>query len=432
MALATPKVQNPRDSESPAPSMGSWLTPFVIAFFFAWGLATVKISTLIPNHKELFSLNSGEAMLSDFAFFISYFVLSIPAGMILAKVGYLRGVVIGLVVMAGGCLLFAPATQSGVYPAFLGALYVMAAGITMLQVAANPLIAVLGDPKRSHFRLNIAQAVKALGTFMGPLFGVTGVLMSGVTRPDPAKAEPTVLAAYRTAEAHALGAPFLLLAFGLLGFALIFWLFHKNKSAPTLDRNEAGIASLALLRNPRLGFGVLSLFLYVGVEVAIASLIINYQIHSQLLGLSAETAGRLLAYYVGAAMLGRLIGSGLLVLNIPAPRLLSGAAIGAVSLVLFSAVKGGSLAGYSLAAVGLFNSIMYPTIFTLAIEGAGEKTPQASGLLCMAMAGGAIIPAITRVAADTFGQSLALVAPAACYVAIAAYGAFVHRQHKAA
>lgn len=403
------------------------LVPFVVALFFAWGFATVMIDTLIPKLKGLFALNYAEAMLTQFAFFIAYFIVSIPAGALLARVGYLRGIMIGLVVMAIGCLLFAPAAQAGVYGGFLAALFIMAAGITTLQVAANPLIAVLGDSNRSHFRLNLAQAFNSLGTFIGPMVGAAIILKSGVTPPDPVTTPPAVLAAYRVSEAHAVQAPFLGIAAGLVLLAVAFWFFRNSPGVPEPDRQETGLVSLKLLSRPRVGLGVLAIFLYVGAEVSIGSLLVNFLIQPRILGLTAQAAGHLVAFYWGGAMIGRLIGSGLLWLKVPPSRLLSVCAVGAIALILLAAFGAGPMAGYGLIAVGLFNSIMFPTIFTLAIDGAGEKTPQVSGLLCMAIVGGAIIPLLTGGVADQIGLALAFLVPASCYAMIAAYGALSAR-----
>ncbi|MGH6997378.1 MAG: MFS transporter, partial [Phenylobacterium sp.] len=178
----------------------------VVSLFYAWGFATVLIDTLIPKLKGLFQLNYAEAMLTQFAFFLGYLVFSIPASMILARIGYFRQIVLGLGVMATGCLMFAPAAQLGIYPAFLLALFVMAAGITTLQVAANPLIALLGKPELAHSRLNLAQAFNSLGTTVGPLVGAALILKGGVEHPDAASLTPQALEVYRKAEAHAVQA----------------------------------------------------------------------------------------------------------------------------------------------------------------------------------------------------------------------------------
>jgi FHS family L-fucose permease-like MFS transporter len=426
MAQAAPAPAQQSDSGGPAARGAGWLIPFVVALFFAWGFATVMIDTLIPKLKGLFALTYAQAMLTQFAFFIAYFLVSIPAGALLARIGYLRGIVTGLLVMAVGCLLFSPAASAGVYWGFLVALFIMASGITTLQVAANPLIAILGAPGKSHFRLNLAQAFNSLGTFLGPMVGAAIILKSGVTPPDPVTTPPDVLAAYRVSEAHAVQAPFLGIAAGLVVLALIFWLFRKSASVPTPERNETGLASFRLLARPRLAFGVAAIFLYVGAEVSIGSLMVNYLIQPHVLGITPQAAGKLVSLYWGGAMVGRLIGSVLLYLRAPAARLLSFCALGAIALVLLSSATSGTVAGYSIIAVGLVNSIMFPTIFTLAIEGMGAKTPQASGLLCMAIVGGAIIPVITGATADHVGLSLALIVPAACYLLIAAYGQFAH------
>lgn len=416
----------------PPASGAGRLLPFVVALFFAWGFATVLIDTLIPKLKGLFALSYAEAMLTQFAFFIAYLLVSIPASALLSRIGYMRAIVVGLVVMAAGCLLFAPAASAGVYWGFLAALFIMASGITTLQVAANPLIAVLGAAAGSHFRLNLAQAFNSLGTFVGPFVGAAVILKSGVTPPDPAHTEPAALAAYRASEAHAVQAPFLGIAVGLVGLALVFWLFRRNAGVPTPAANEAGLVNFRLLGRPRLAGGVLGIFLYVGAEVAIGSLLVNYLMQPRVMDLSAEAAGHLVAFYWGGAMVGRLVGSGLLFMRVPAARLLSLCALGAAVLVLSSAGLGGQLAGYLLIAVGLTNSVMFPSIFSLGIEGMGDKTPQASGLLCMAIVGGAIVPLIAGLVADLAGLALAMIVPAACYLAIAAYGWFAHTERNGA
>lgn len=443
-------AQAPIANKAPASATGGgWLVPFVVALFFAWGFATVLIDALAPKLKGLFALNYAETMLTQFAFFIAYFVVSIPAAVLLSRIGYLWGVVVGLVVMAAGCLLFAPAAGAGAYWGYLVALFIMASGITLLQVAANPLIAILGREDRSHFRLNMAQAFNSLGTFIGPFVGAAVILKNGITPPDPAHTAPEVLAAYRVQEAHAVQSPFLGIATGLVLLALIFWLFRKSPNVPAAARNETGLASFRLLTRPRLALGVLCIFLYVGAEVSIGSLMTNYllepknhdvavtagnAIHGFLTGFggsaaalsAAAAAGTLVAFYWGGAMVGRIVGSALLYLKVPATRLLTACAIGAIALVLVSVTGSGVVSVAAIIAVGLTNSIMFPTIFTLGIEGMGDKTPQASGLLCMAIVGGAIVPLITGKAADHIGLSLALLTPAACYVAIALYGLFSH------
>ncbi|MDB5430042.1 MAG: transporter [Caulobacter sp.] len=402
------------------------LVVFVVALFFAWGFATVMIDTLIPKLKGLFALSYAQVMLTQFAFFIAYFIFSIPAGILLSRIGYLRGIVVGLVVMAAGCLMFSPAASAGVYWGFLVALFVMAAGVTTLQVAANPLIAIIGKPGASAFRLNLAQTFNSLGTFIGPFVGAAIILKGGVTPPDPAKTAPDVMAVYRVTEAHAVQAPFLGIAAGLVLLGVIFWFLRKSAGVPTPAKNETSFASFALLARPRLAFGALCIFLYVGAEVSIGSLMVNYLSQPHVLAISVQAAGKLVAFYWGGAMVGRLIGSLLLYLKAPAARLLSLCALGAIALVVLSSMTSGSVAGYAIIAVGLVNSIMFPTIFTLGIEGMGDKTPQASSLLCMAIVGGAIIPLITGKAADMVGLGLALLVPAACYLVIAAYGLYAH------
>lgn len=396
------------------------VVPFVVALFFAWGFATVLNDTLIPKLKGLFELNYAEAMLTQFAWFLAYFVFSIPAGFLIARLGYLRGIVVGLVVMGAGYLLFVPAALVGLYPGFLAALFIVAGGITVLQVAANPLIALLGPSETSHSRLNLAQAFNSLGTMISPYVGSAVILATGVTTPSAARLSAATLAAYRRSEAHALQAPFVVFA-ALLGlFAFIFWRLRRAP-LPAVDSAVTLASTLGLLRNPRLAFGTLSIFIYVGAEVTIGSLMTNYLMMPHTLGLAAQHAGELLSFYWGGAMVGRFVGSAVLRVVRAGPAL-GVCAVIACLLTITSSLSAGLLAAVSLLAVGLFNSIMFPTIFTIAVEGENGETSQASALLCMAIVGGAVIPIITGSVADRVGLSLSLLVPAACYVWIAIYG----------
>jgi len=396
----------------------------VVFLFFAWGFATVLIDTLIPKLKGLFALSYADVMLTQFSFFISYLIFSIPAGLILSRVGYVRGAVLGLVVMAAGCLLFAPAASLGLFPFFLLALFVMAAGITMLQVAANPFIELLGSEATSHSRLTLAQAFNSLGTTVGPWVGAVLILRGGVTVHSSGLSE-AALTALRKTEAHAVQVPFLAIGATLVALAIVFWLLRNTNAPPVAG--QARLSSIpALLTRPRLVLGAMAIFVYVGAEVSIGSLMTNYLMQPHVLAAAAERAGKLVSLYWGGAMVGRFIGS--FVLQRLKPGLVLAACAGtACMLALASSQSTGEVAAYTLIAVGLFNSIMFPTIFSLASEQLGAETPNGSGLLCMAIVGGAIVPLITGAVADQAGLAIALFVPAACYVWIVTYGVLAAR-----
>jgi len=396
------------------------IVPFVVALFFIWGFATVLNDVLIPKLKGLFALSYAEVMLTQFCFFLGYLFFSIPAGFLLSRVGYVRGIIVGLLLMGFGYLLFVPAALLGAYPGFLAALFIVAGGITILQVAANPLIALLGRPEGSHSRLTLAQAFNSIGTTIGPRVGAALILATGVAVPAVAMLSPAALAAYRQKEAHALQWPFLAFAALLAVLAAIFWLLRRA-TLPPVDKAASLSGTFGLLKNPRLAFGMLSIFIYVGAEVSIGSVLTNYLMLPKTLGLAAKDAADMLMYYWGGAMVGRFVGSAALRV-VPAGRALTFCAVVACILASASAFSIGTVAAATLLAVGLFNSIMFPTIFTLAIEGEDADTPEASALLCMAIVGGAIVPVLTGAAADRVGLSLALLVPAICYVWIAIYG----------
>lgn len=396
------------------------IVPFVVALFFAWGFATVLNDTLIPKLKGLFELSYAEVMLTQFCFFLGYLFFSIPAGLLLSRVGYVWGIVVGLLVMGFGYLLFVPAALLGVYPGFLAALFIVAGGITILQVAANPLIALLGPPEGSHSRLNLAQAFNSIGTTIGPYIGAALILSTGVVIPAAARLSPETLAAYRKTEAYALQWPFLVFAALLAALAFIFW-YLRRANLPSVNQAATLKGTLALLKHPRLALGMLSIFIYVGAEVSIGSVMANYLMLPHTLGLMAERAGEMVSLYWGGAVIGRFIGSAAL-RYVSAGRALTVCAIIACLLAVTSALSAGTFAAATLLLIGLFNSIQFPTIFTLAIEGEEGDTPEASALLCMAIFGGAVIPLITGAVADRIGLSLALFVPAICYIWIAAYG----------
>jgi len=401
------------------------LLALMMGLFFAFGFCTVLVDTLIPKLKAVFSLSYAEVMLTQFCFFLAYFLVSGPAGWLVARLGYLRAITLGLVVMAAGCVLFTPAARAGSYPGFLGALFILASGVTTVQVAANPLTALLGDPATAHSRLTLAQAFNSVATMVGPIFGSAVILAHSAVMPDPRSLSAQALAALRRHEAHSVQAPFLGIAASLLVLA-VFCAFVRSW-APAA-RGGRGPGSFAdLLRNRRLMLGALSIFAYVGAEVSIGSAIANYLMLKHTVALPLRDAGRLVAVYWGLAMVGRFAGAQIL-RHVSPSLVLVACAAGSGLLAATAGVSAGLVAAVAILCVGLFNSIQFPTIFTLAIEGLGEETPQASGLLCLAIVGGAVVPEITGVAADHIGLALALFVPAACYAWIAGYGLITSRR----
>lgn len=392
----------------------------VVALFFVWGGITSLNDVLIPKLKDLFRLSYAQAMLIQFAFFTAYAVVSVPAGGLVARLGYGRGIVAGLTIMGCSCLLFVPAASTASYPLFLGALFGLAAGITILQVAANPLIVNLGTPERAHSRLTLAQAFNSLGTTVMPLVGAQ-LILGDIANAGPVQLSGEALVQFQAREAAVVGHGYLGLALALFAIAATFWAWRERLGGSA--GHAATLAgSLALLKHhPRLAFGVCAIFLYVGAEVAIGSFIVNYLMLPSTLGLNERAAGRYISLYWGGAMAGRFIGA-LLLRRIAAGRLLTVVALGAGALVLLSAASQDALAAWSLLAVGLMNAIMFPTIFSLALERMGAETPRASGLLCMAIVGGAVIPFLAGAIADASTIATALILPAACYAAIAAFG----------
>jgi MFS transporter, FHS family, L-fucose permease len=416
MAAPVPQSISGRSGGMAAPRA---LVFAVVALFFIWGGLTSLNDILIPKLKGLFSLSYTEAMLTQFAFFMAYFIVSLPAGNLIARVGYLKGIVIGLGTMAVGCLMFVPAAGSGIYATFLAALFVLAAGITILQVAANPLIANMGSAATAPSRLTLAQAFNSLGTTVFPPVGAL-VILGSMSTVDPAKLPEAKRTAFLAQESGVIGTAYVGIALILLLVAGFFWM--KRQQLPVVREEATSLAgSFGLLKQLRLGGGVASIFLYVGAEVAIGSMLVNYLAQDSILGLTQQQAGGMIALYWGGAMVGRFIGSALLRAFSPG-LVLTAFCIGAAGLATVSGLSSGAFAGYAILAVGLMNSIMFPTIFSLGVEGLGDKTPQGSGLLCMGIVGGALIPLLFGRVADSTTLATALVVPVICYLLIALYG----------
>lgn len=401
------------------------LQVFVMGLFFIFGGITSLNDVIIPKLKELFTLNYTQAMLVQFCFFTAYALVGIPGARLVKRIGYMRGAVTGLLTMMAGCLLFIPASQSATYWVFLLAFFVLANGVVIVQVVANPLISMLGKAETTHSRLTFAQAFNSLGTTVLPYFGSMLILgsLAKVTADQLSGAE---LDAYRTAESQAIVHGYLGLAAALAVVAGVVWLFRDALKG---EKHEAssGLAGLDLLKRPRFGLGALCIFLYVGAEVAIGSLIVNYLKQSHVMGLEEQAAGKLIAIYWGGAMVGRFIGS--LVLRFVSPgKVLAAVAIAAILLLAVSTHTTGTVSGYSLLAVGLANAIMFPTIFSLACEKLGPRAADGSGIINVAIVGGAVIPLLTGFVADTTGSlSLALILPAICYAVIASFGWYARR-----
>lgn len=423
MALA------PVSAQQPAASSNADRTLFLLSLglFFIWGFATVLIDILIPKLRGLFELSFAEAMLTQFAFFLGYFIFSLPAGWAVARLGYIRGIILGLAVMTVGCLLFVPAARIGVYPGFLAALFIMAAGITVLQVSANAVISISGDPKKASARLTLAQAFNSFGTFIGPMVGAALILDDGIVPETGVEAlSPEALAAVRSAEAAAVLPPYLGIAAVLLVLMAVFW--AKRDMMPRSAPEAAGTGlGLDLLANRRVAFGVMAIFAYVGAEVSIGSILVNYLAQPSVLGASEATAGQLISLYWGGAMIGRFAGSWILARLSPG-RVLASAACIAIVLAALSALSSGMVAAATILAIGLANSIMFPTIFSQSVIGLLEsETPRAAALLCMGIVGGALLPLATGAVADVAGLGWSLIIPAIGYAWVAIFGLYVAR-----
>jgi MFS transporter, FHS family, L-fucose permease len=400
------------------------LQVFVYVLFFAFGGITSLNDVIIPKLKGLFTLTYGEVMLVQSAFFAAYFIISIPAAELVRRIGYMRSAVVGLLTMTVGCLLFIPASSHGLFGLFLVALFVLASGITTVQVVANPLISMLGPARTASSRLTFAQAFNSLGTTIFPYVGSILILGSLATI-DPATLSGAALDAFRGVETQVVVHTYIGLAIALVLVAAAVWLERKRLVEAPVTPTPI-LRAFNLLTRPRFAFGTLCIFLYVGGEVAIGSVIVNYLMQPSVLDLPAGLAGKHLFFYWGGAMVGRFIGSGLLRLFSPG-KVLACAATVVVVLLTISANTSGLISGWSLLAIGLFNSIMFPTIFTLANEGLGRRAAEGSGVICMAIVGGAIVPLVTGNAADLWGLKHALVVPAVCYLTILAFGWFARR-----
>jgi MFS transporter, FHS family, L-fucose permease len=400
------------------------LQAFIFALYFAFGGITSLNDVIIPKLKGLFTLSVGEVMLVQTAFFAAYFIFSIPAAELVRRIGYMRSAVVGLLTMTAGCLMFIPASSYGLFGLFLAALFVLASGITTVQVVANPLISMLGPSRTASSRLTFAQAFNSLGTTLFPYVGSILILGSLATV-DPATLSGAALDAFRGVETQVVVHTYMGLAAALVLLAAVVWLRRRSLVEAPVQRTPI-LRAFNLLARPRFAFGTLCIFLYVGGEVAIGSVIVIYLMQPSVLGMAAGLAGKHVSFYWGGAMVGRFVGAWLLRLFAPG-KVLACAALAVIALLTISANTVGLVSGWSLLSIGLFNSIMFPTIFTLANDGLGARAAEGSGVICMAIVGGAIVPLATGHAADLWGLKHALIVPAACYFTILSFGWFSRR-----
>jgi FHS family L-fucose permease-like MFS transporter len=400
------------------------LQAFVFVLFFAFGGITSLNDVIIPKLKALFTLSYGEVMLVQSAFFAAYFVISIPAAALVRRIGYMRSAVVGLLTMTAGCVLFIPASANGMFGLFLLALFVLASGITTVQVVANPLISMLGPPATTSSRLTFAQAFNSLGTTIFPYVGSI-LILGSLAKVDPQTLSGAALDSFRGAETQVVVHTYEGLAIALIVLAGLVFL-ERKRLVEAADSSTAILRAFNLLTRPRFAFGTLCIFLYVGGEVAIGSMIVNYLMQPSTLGLAAEEAGKHVPFYWGGAMLGRFVGAYVLRLCSPG-KVLACVAAAVMALLLISANSVGSVSAWSLLSIGLFNSIMFPTIFSLANEGLGKRAAEGSGVICMAIVGGAVVPLVAGNAADYWGLKQALIVPAFCYCGILLFGWFSRR-----
>jgi len=389
----------------------------VTMLFFMWGLITSLNDILIPHLKAIYTLTYVQAMLVQFCFFGAYFIVSLPAGMLIRRIGYQKGAVTGLLIAAVGCALFYPASFSS-YGVFLFAFFVLASGITVLQVAANPYVAILGPARTASSRLTLTQAFNSLGTTIGPKVG--GMLILSTAG----------VAAGAAADAATVRGPYLALAAVLVVLAVLFMAAKLPKIAESEDVSLPGEGHGSALAHRHLVLGTIGIFLYVGAEVSIGSFLINFLGEPRIAGLSHAAAADYVSMYWGGAMVGRFIGFAVMRVVSPGKTLAFNSLL-AIALVLTAVFGQGSVAMWAILAVGLCNSIMFPTIFSMALHGLGKYTGQGSGILCMAIVGGAIVPFAQGAIADASGVQVSFLLPAACYAFILYFGVKYASMYKA-
>ncbi|WP_119968718.1 sugar MFS transporter [Shewanella japonica] len=390
------------------------------SLFFMWGFLTCLNDILIPYLKSMFELSYTQAMLVQFCFFGAYFIVSVPAGALVGKIGYQKGIVTGLAIACVGCLMFYPSASYASYWMFLSAFFVLAAGITILQVAANPYVSALGPAETASSRLTMTQAFNALGTTVAPFFGSYLILSNMSHSDDSAAVESATIEAVH--QASTVQVPYLMLAGALCVLAIIFFVLklpvlgisEQNTQQSSSDTGSAW-------KFPHLVLGAVGIFVYVGAEVGIGSFLINFLTQPDIGGFTEAQAAKYIAYYFGGAMVGRFIGA-LVMQKIAAGKVLAFNAICAVLLVAVAMLAEGTTAMWALLLVGLCNSIMFPTIFSLALTDLKQHTSQGSGVLCLAIVGGAIVPLLQGMLADSFGIQMAFILPLVCYAFIAHYG----------
>jgi FHS family L-fucose permease-like MFS transporter len=389
------------------------------SLFFTWGFITVINNTLLPHLRSVFDLNYTQTTLIESVWFIAYFFASIPSARLIERVGYQKSMVIGLGMMAAGALLMIPAARIPSYGVTLVALFVIACGITLLQVSANPYVAVLGSPETASSRLNLVQAFNSLGATLAPLFGA--YLILGRSASGTAEAGHVLTQAEKLADAQAVQLPYLIVAGVLVILALVISRFkmpamHHGSTSRVSDAERE---KLSLWKHRNLVFGIPAIFIYLIAEIGVANLFINFTAQPEIGGLSHEQGAHYLFLLWGGMLVGRFVGAWAMN-KTSAERVLAFCAIGAFVVMIIAALGTGSVAMWALISVGLFHSVMFPTIFTLGIKGLGPLTEEGAGLLIMAIAGGALV-VVQGWLADTVGLQLSFLLTAVCELYVLFY-----------
>lgn len=398
-----------------------FLIPLLVmmSLMFIWNLSRNLNDVLIPHLKRACQLTDFQSSLVQSAFFGGYFLLALPVGTFSQRYGYRAGMIVGLLTAATGALLFFPAAETRYYPLFLGALFIMAAGFTFLEVTATPYIAILGDPARASSRLSLSAAVGSMGAALGPFIGAQFLLhQQDISATSIQTVTPEQVTLFLNSEAQLVKAPYLGLAAMLVGIGVLL-LFVKLPAVDEPGESSVRFRQIFAFRHTVLG--ALGVFCYLGAEVGIVSFLIRYARSQQLDGLTEQKAALFITLFMTLVLIGRLAGAWILARFNPA-RLLAGCATGAAALVSIAMLTTGYVSTYALAFVGLCTSVMYPILFTLSIKNLGPYTKIGSSLLIMSIVGGAVIPPVMGLISDTFGIRLAFIAPVLCYAYILFYG----------